>query len=222
MWQLLPAQEEGEEAGGKTLKTCREFFCFEKGFISLWYWAEGKRGGKRLYKAEKLIPHFCSSLSWSVREGQGHFHISWWCCFMSSLKCLERRRENAAEPDFLSHHTGWFLYQKPGPNALCSAAIHGERGLLCRALYKHPGRAIPVTKDLLSKQRRPRKNSRRIRNQLTSPELHGLVRTPERQKPGVLTASPAICSFSRPATFGRSGAYRVLMALKIIAVAWYF
>lgn len=30
MWQLLPAQEEGEKAGGKTLKTCREFFVLKK------------------------------------------------------------------------------------------------------------------------------------------------------------------------------------------------
>lgn len=37
------------------------------------------------------------------------------------------------------------------------------------------GEPSPVTKDLLSKQRRQRKNSRRIRNQLTSPELHDLV-----------------------------------------------
>lgn len=90
---------------------------------------------------------------------------------------------------------------------------------MCRALYKHPGRATPVTKDLLSKQR---KNSRRIRNQLSSPGLHDLVRTPESQKPGVLIPSPAICSFSRPATFGRSDAYRVATALKIIACASVF
>lgn len=30
MWQLLPAQEEGEEAGCKILKTCREFFDLKK------------------------------------------------------------------------------------------------------------------------------------------------------------------------------------------------
>lgn len=73
--------------------------------------------------------------------------------------------------------------------------IHGEQGPLCRVLYKHPGRGGPATMDLLSKQR---KNSRRIRNQWTSPELHGLVRTPERHKPGVLIPSPATCSFSWP------------------------
>lgn len=30
MWQLLPAQQEGEEAGGKILKTGREFFVLQK------------------------------------------------------------------------------------------------------------------------------------------------------------------------------------------------
>lgn len=181
MWQLLLAQEEGEQAGGKTLNTCREFFALKK-VLSLCNTDLGERGSGKaylLYKVEKLIPHFCNFLSWSVTEWQQHFHVSCWFCFTSSLKTLERRRKNAAEPGFVNCHTGWFLYQKPRPKALRLGAIHGDRGLLCRALYKHPGRAMPVTKDLLSKQRRLRNNSRRIRNQLTSPESHGLVRTPE-------------------------------------------
>lgn len=65
MWQLLPAQEEGEKAGGKTLKTCREFFVLKK-VLPLCNTELGERGGKKsclLYKPEKLIPHFCSSLS---------------------------------------------------------------------------------------------------------------------------------------------------------------
>lgn len=63
MWQLLPAQEEGEETGGKTLKTCREFFVLRK-VLSLCDTELRERGAeKRLYKVEKLIPHFCSSLS---------------------------------------------------------------------------------------------------------------------------------------------------------------
>lgn len=165
-------------------------FCLVKGFVSLWYWTGGERGRKRLYKVENLIPHFCSSLSWSVTEGQQHSHVSWWYCFMSSLKSLERRRKTQQNRVFWTTRRGWCLYQKPGSKALYLGAIHEEQGLLCCALYKHPGTAIPVTKDLLSKQRGQSKNSRRIRNELTSPELHSLVRMPERQKPGVLISSP--------------------------------
>lgn len=36
MWQLLLAREEGEEARGKSLKICREFFVF-KDVLSLSY-----------------------------------------------------------------------------------------------------------------------------------------------------------------------------------------
>lgn len=96
-------------------------FLFWKRFCLFVILNWGREGGKKsclLYKPEKLIPHFCSSLSWSVTEGQQHFHVSCWCCFTSSLKSLERRRKNAAEPGFLNHHSGWFLYQKPRPKAV--------------------------------------------------------------------------------------------------------
>lgn len=61
MWQLLPAQEEGEKAGGKILKTCREYFVLKK-ILSLRDTELGEKKGAEkaclLYKAEKLIPHF--------------------------------------------------------------------------------------------------------------------------------------------------------------------
>lgn len=46
MWQLLPAQEEGEKAGGKTLKTCREYFVLKK-VLPLCNTELGERGGEK-------------------------------------------------------------------------------------------------------------------------------------------------------------------------------
>lgn len=46
MWQLLLAQEEGEEAGGKNLKICWEFFVF-KNVLSLCITELGKRDKKK-------------------------------------------------------------------------------------------------------------------------------------------------------------------------------
>jgi len=66
MWWLLPAREEGEEAGGKKLKIHWEFFVF-KNVLSLCITELGERKGKKkaclLYRLEKSIPYFCTSLS---------------------------------------------------------------------------------------------------------------------------------------------------------------
>lgn len=130
-------------------------FLFWKRFCLFVILNWGREGGKKaclLYKPEKLTPHFCSSLSWSVTEGQQHFHVSCWCCFTSSLKSLERRRKNAAEPGFLKHHSGWCLYQKPRPKAVFGSHPWGS-GPIVPCTVQTPTESHPLSQRTCSPNR---------------------------------------------------------------------
>lgn len=72
-----PGKREREKAGGKNLKIHWEFFGFEN-VLSPCITELGKGGGGEdclLCKLEKPIPHFCTSLYWSLEEGQQHFPV---------------------------------------------------------------------------------------------------------------------------------------------------
>lgn len=115
-----------------------KMFCL----LVLLSWGRGGGGEDCLLcKLEKPIPHFCTSLYWSLEEGQQHFPVLRWCS-------LTNRQQNWV---FWSHHTWQLLYQKSRLKVLYLGVINRDRGLLCHALYKHTRETIPAPEDLLSK-----------------------------------------------------------------------
>lgn len=144
---------------------------------------------------------------------------------MNSPRSSEKRRKNTQLSwAFWSHHAWWFRYQKSHLKALYLGAVTGDRGLLSGTVQTHSERW-----SLSQRTYSPNRDYEAKRGGGQELETSWLVRGCtvwrwlQRQEPGILLSSPAICCFSQ-SLFACSNAYWVLTtALKIIVyTTWYF
>lgn len=203
MCWLLTAQEKGEEAGGETLKIYWECFSFSKCFVFvLLNWGrEGKKTTKPVCSVSWGNPFHTSVLLFpELQTRQQHFFDSRWYPLTNSLRSSEGKKgKHTAEPGFLKPpHVAISApgvlsegsvfrnhQQRSWPIVPCAVQTHSEGPSL-------PQRTYPTNRDYRGN----------VAGELeTSCLAQGCTAGRQRQKPGILISSPAICSFSPTTTF---------------------
>lgn len=205
MCWLLPAQEEGEEAGGEILKIYWEFFCFSKCFVFvLLNWGrEGKKTTKPVCSVSWGNPFRISVLLFPELSNKATAFP--WLALIPTYQQPEMLRKekgkHAAEPGFLKPpHMAISApevlsegsvfrnhQQRLGPIVPCAVQTHSEGPSL-------PQRTYPTNRDYRGNVAGELETSC-----LAQGCTAGCGR--QRQKPGILISSPAICSFSPTTTF---------------------
>lgn len=164
----------------------------------------GERGEKNnkaclLCKLGKPVPHFCTSLSWVANKATAFLRLALIPAYQQPEILRKEKGKHTAEPGFLKPpHVAISApgvlsegsvfrnhQQRSWPIVPCAVQTHSEGPSL-------PQRTYPTNRDYRGN----------VAGELeTSCLAQGCTAGRQRQKPGILISSPAICSFSPTTTF---------------------
>lgn len=159
----------------QNLEDMQGIFWLEKGFVSVTLnW--GRRKGQKkpvCYIRQRSSFHIFGVLFPDLSQKGSSISMSPGDAALGAAWNPWRGEGNTQFFQTITHFVNWLFRMICAPAACCRGSVFGSHpwgaGPVVPTLSKHPGRATPATKDLLSKQTQQGKNSsRRTRNQLKS------------------------------------------------------